>query len=110
MMPSPSSSISPHSSACGPVSGSVAGADVLQLYLRDMKFSVARPIIELKGFQIIYLAPGESKTVRFALTQKELGFYNADLEYVVEPGKFTVKITDNGAPGNDDIDTSFIVK
>ena len=67
-------------------------------------------MIELKGFQKVYLQPGESKTVRFALTEKELGFYNADLEYVVEPGKFTAKVTDNGAPGCDVIDTSFIVK
>lgn len=90
--------------------GSAAGADVLQLYLHDVKFSVARPVIELKGFQKVYLEPGESKTVHFALTEKELGFYNADLEYVVEPGKFSVKVTDNGAPCSDMSDTFFIVK
>ena len=91
--------------------GSVAGADVIQLYLHDMVFSVARPVTELKGFQKVYLKPGESKIVRFALTEKELGFYNAALEYVVEPGEFSVKVTDNGAPSNKEmVDTSFIVK
>lgn len=90
--------------------GPVAGADVLQLYLRDVKFSIARPIVELKGFRKVFLNPGEAKTVRFPLTEKELGFYNAALEYVVEPGKFTVKVTDNGAPDCDESDTSFIVR
>ena len=90
--------------------GSAAGADVIQLYLHDVKFSVARPAIELKGFRKVYLEPGESKTVRFALTEKELGFYNAALEYVVEPGEFTVKITDNGAPLCEMVDTVFTVR
>ena len=108
----PEMSIGEENYVCATVknTGSAAGADVLQLYLHDVKFSVARPVIELKGFQKVYLEPGESKTVRFALTEKELGFYNADLEYVVESGKFTAKVTDNGAPGCDVIDTSFIVK
>ena len=99
--------------------GSFAGADVIQLYLQDVKFSIARPLIELKGFQKVFLDPGESKTVRFELTEKELGFYNASLEYVVEPGEFTVRITDDGVPDIPDfgapdcyegIDATFIVK
>lgn len=78
--------------------GSRAGDDVIQLYLRDVKFTVARPNCELRGFRRISLQPGETKTVTFVLTEKELGYWNADGCYVVEPGEFRIWITDNTNP------------
>ena len=88
--------------------GSLAGADVLQMYVSDVKFTVARPRIELKGFEKIFLAPGEEREVCFALTDKELGYYNRELEYVTEPGEFKIRISDNGPRSG--LETSFILK
>ena len=62
----------------------------MQLYIRDVFASVARPIKELKGFELISLNPKEKKTVNFTLTDKELGFYNNTGEFIVEPGLFEV--------------------
>lgn len=70
--------------------GTVKGKEVAQLYLRDDYASVTRPIKELKGFELVELNPNESKTITFLLTEKELGFYNNQGEFVVEPGDFTV--------------------
>lgn len=70
--------------------GPVAGAEVVQLYLRDKVASVEQPMRELKGFQRITLAPGESKAVTFTLGFDDLAFYNVDLRRVVEPGAFDV--------------------
>ena len=74
--------------------GRVAGDDVVQMYVHDDKFTVARPRWELKGFRRITLAPGETREVSFALTAKELGFWNCKTEYVVEPGTFKVAVWD----------------
>jgi beta-glucosidase len=68
------------------------GEEVVQLYLRDHHASLIRPIKELKGFQKIGLEPGETTTVRFELSTKELGFYNVDGEWIVEAGAFTVMV------------------
>ena len=76
--------------------GKFAGADVVQMYISDLQFSIARPKIELKGFEKVFLKPGESAEVSFALTDKELGFYNRNLDYVTEPGDFKIRISDNG--------------
>ena len=73
-------------------SGDRAGKEVLQLYIDDVISSVVTPIIELKGFEKVYLEPGEVKTVRFTLTGRELSLYNMEMERVVEPGKFDVMI------------------
>ncbi len=70
--------------------GSRAGDEVAQLYLRDRVSSVTRPVKQLVGFRRIHLSPGESQTVQFKLTPAELGFYNADMRWVVEPGKFDI--------------------
>lgn len=70
--------------------GSRAGDEVAQLYLRDRVSSVTRPVKQLVGFQRIHLKPGETKTVRFKLTPTELGFYNADMRWIVEPGTFDI--------------------
>ena len=75
--------------------GTRAGDDVVQLYLRDMKFSVARPLCELRGFRRISLRPGETKSVSFKLTEKELGYWDASQRYVVESGEFRVWVVDN---------------
>lgn len=72
--------------------GNFKGKEVVQLYIRDLVGSVTRPVKELKGFQKIELAPGESKNVSFDITTEQLKFYNSDLKYVWEPGEFDIMI------------------
>ena len=66
--------------------------EVVQLYVRDLLASIARPVKELKGFERIHLAAGESKTVTFTIGADQLSFYNADLKKVVEPGDFDIMV------------------
>lgn len=68
------------------------GAEVAQLYICQRGTSVARPIRELKGFEKIVLAPGEARSVKFALTKRELAFWNIDMQRTVESGELTVWI------------------
>lgn len=75
--------------------GARAGAEVVQLYIRDVVGSVTRPVQELKGFRRIYLEPGEEATIEFKLTSDDLRFYNGDLEFVAEPGVFQLAIGAN---------------
>jgi beta-glucosidase len=70
--------------------GSVAGSEVVQLYLRNTNTSVEQPVRELKGFTRVTLSPGETKHVEFPLTFNELSFYNVDLKPVVEPTPYKV--------------------
>jgi beta-glucosidase len=79
--------------------GDRAGAEVVQLYVRDLVGSVTRPVRELKGFQKIWLDPGEQRTVRFEIPVSELGFTGSDMRYTVEPGDFKVWIGPNSAEG-----------
>jgi len=79
--------------------GKVAGEETAQLYIRDMVASVARPVKELKGFQKFLLQPNESKEIEFMLTDKELGFYDNDGNFVVEPGAFEVMVGTNSREG-----------
>jgi beta-glucosidase len=72
--------------------GKLAGDEVVQLYIRDDISSVTRPLLELKGFQRITLAPGETRTVTFDIKPEHLRFYNADMQRVVEPGSFTISV------------------
>lgn len=73
--------------------GTVAGKEVVQLYIRDVKSSVPRPVRELKGFQKIDLAPGQTRHVTFEISRDALSFYDeARQEWVVEPGNFEVQI------------------
>ncbi len=72
--------------------GTVAGEEVVQLYVHDPYASVTRPVKELKGFRRVALAAGESRTVTFVLPISSLGFHNVDLNYVVEPGAFEVMV------------------
>lgn len=66
--------------------------EVVQLYVHDLVASIARPVKELKGFERIHLAAGESKTVTFTIGADQLSFYNADLKKVVEPGDFDIMV------------------
>ena len=75
--------------------GAVEGTEVVQLYIRDIVGSIARPVQELKGFERISLKPGESRTVNFTINADLLKFYNKDLDYVCEPGEFDVMIGPN---------------
>lgn len=75
--------------------GKYEGKEVAQLYIHDEFASVARPVKELKGFQLVNLKPGESKILKFVLADKELGFYNNNGVFVVEPGSFKVLVGGN---------------
>ena len=75
--------------------GPLDGVEVVQLYIRQRGTSVVRPVRELKGFEKIMLAAGESRLVKFTLTKKELAFWNIDMKHVVEPGELTVWIAPN---------------
>lgn len=79
--------------------GKYDGAEVVQLYIRDLVGSITRPVKELKGFQKIFLKAGESKTVSFSITEKDLSFYNSDLKFLAEPGAFTLWIGTNSQEG-----------
>ena len=87
--------------------GSREGAEVVQLYVRDLVGSLTRPVKELKGFQKIMLKPGESRTVTFTLTENDLSFYRADLTFGAEPGKFQVFV---GGNSRDVLQTEFELK
>jgi len=70
--------------------GTRAGDEVVQLYVRDDLASVTRPVKELKRFERVTLQPGEKKTVQFELTPRDLSLWNVDMKRVVEPGTFTI--------------------
>ena len=72
--------------------GNVAGFETVQLYIRDNFSEVTRPVKELKGFKKIKLAPGQSKTVEFDVKPNMLAYYNLEMDYVVEPGRFTLML------------------
>lgn len=72
--------------------GSVAGNEVVQLYLCDVAASVVRPVKELKAFKKVYLEPGESKEVTFEIEKSMLEFVGKDLKRVAEPGLFEIFI------------------
>ncbi|HQV31388.1 MAG TPA: glycoside hydrolase family 3 N-terminal domain-containing protein, partial [Calditrichia bacterium] len=80
-------------------SGKRDGAEIVQLYIRDLVGSLTRPVRELKGFQKINLKAGESRQVSFELRPAQLGFYNGDEQYVVEPGRFQVWIAPDAQSG-----------
>ena len=86
--------------------GKRAGDEVVQLYIRDLAASIARPVKELKGFQRIMLQPGQKRSVEFILRPEHLGFYNQDMRFVVEPGEFRVMV---GSNSQDVIEKTFEV-
>jgi beta-glucosidase len=74
-------------------SGSRPGAEVVELYVHDGHPSVDRPVQELKAFQRVTLASGETKTVSFTLDRRALAFYSAaKKDWIVEPGQFEVRV------------------
>ncbi len=70
--------------------GSVPGVEIAQLYIRNTGGSVEEPVRELKGFERIYLKPGESKHLEFTLGFDELCYYNLDMKRVIEPTEYQV--------------------
>ena len=72
--------------------GDMKADEVVQMYIRDSISSVTRPVKELKGFERVSLAPGETKQVEFAITPASLQFFNRDMERVVEPGEFEIMV------------------
>ena len=87
--------------------GKYEATEVAQLYVQDCVGSVVRPVKELKRFERITLAPGETKTVTFELPVAELAFWNFDMEYVVEPGDFRLWVAGDSASGEP---VPFVVK
>jgi beta-glucosidase len=79
--------------------GSRAGEETAQLYIRDLVASSTRPVKELKGFRKVQLQPGESRTVHFTLGREELGLLDERLEFTVEPGKFHVWVGPHSEEG-----------
>ncbi len=86
--------------------GKRTGDQVVQLYIRDVVASVTRPVKELKGFDRITLKPAEKRRVQFTLAPEQLGFYNRDMRFVVEPGQFKVFVGTNSLA---ELETSFRV-
>ena len=68
------------------------GETVVQLYIQDVTGSMIRPLKELKNFQKVMLKAGEQKVVHFTITEDDLKFFNTQLKYAAEPGKFNVQI------------------
>jgi len=70
--------------------GKFTGKEVVQLYIKDHYASVTRPVRELKGFELVRLEANESKKIEFTLSEKELGFYDNEGKFIVEPGDFSI--------------------
>lgn len=75
--------------------GNDDGEEIVQLYIRDMVGSVTRPVRELKNFKKVFLKAGEQKNVTFSLTIDDLKFYDINMEYLAEPGKFKLFVGGN---------------
>lgn len=86
--------------------GKRVGDEVVQLYIREVAASVTRPVKELKGFERITLRPGERRHLTFTLGPQELGFYNREMRFVVEPGVFNVTA---GTSSTEGLEASFQV-
>jgi len=75
--------------------GKYDGEEVVQLYIRDLVGSVTRPVKELKGFKKVFLKSGEQKELSFSITENDLKFYDANMKFLAEPGKFKVFVGGN---------------
>lgn len=75
--------------------GEVAGEEIVQCYIRDLVAQRVRPVKQLKAFEKIKLDPGESKKISFTIPYQELGYYNNEMEYIVEEGTFEIFIGKN---------------
>ena len=87
--------------------GDYDGEEVVQLYLRDLVRSITPPKRQLKGFQKVMLKKGESKEVTITLSADDLKFYNAQLEFVSEPGEFEVFV---GTNSDAELSETFVLK
>jgi beta-glucosidase len=81
--------------------GPRAGDEVVQLYVRDVVATVTRPVKELRGFERVALGPGERRRVEFAIGPADLGLYDRQMKWVVEPGEFTITAGTSSAGGLD---------
>jgi beta-glucosidase len=86
--------------------GKVVGKEVVQLYIQDVFSTITRPVKELKGFQMIQLKPNQQQTIKFKLSKDELGFFNNDGEFVLEPGEFKVYV---GGSSKSVLESNFLV-
>ncbi|HET7615837.1 MAG TPA: glycoside hydrolase family 3 N-terminal domain-containing protein [Bacillales bacterium] len=84
--------------------GDVAGEEIVQLYIGDVAASLTRPVKELKGFKKIALKPGESRRVEFTVSCEQLGFYEENGHFIVEPGEFKLWMGPDSVKG---IETAF---
>jgi len=80
--------------------GEYNGSEVVQLYIRDHVASVTRPLKELKAFKKVFITKGETKTIRFSITEDMLAFYKQDMSFGTEPGMFTVYVGPNSDTHN----------
>ncbi len=76
-------------------SGTIAGSEIVQLYLRDRVASVTRPVKELKGFRKVDLKPGETRGIEFTISPEILSFYDINMRKITEPGLFDVMVGGN---------------
>jgi beta-glucosidase len=72
--------------------GTRAGDEVVELYIHDLVSSVTRPVLELRGFERVTLAPGERRTVSFTIGPDALSLINREMRRVVEPGQFEILV------------------
>ena len=79
--------------------GARAGDEVVQLYLQDLVASVTRPVQELRGFQRVTIEPGQTRTITFRVGPPDLGFYDREMKWVVEPGEFRVRVSNSSIGG-----------
>ena len=86
--------------------GERPGAEVVQCYVQDRVATVVQPVRKLRGFQRVELEPGESRRIEFELGPDELAIWNADMQFVVEPGEFGVFVSNSSDGG---IETEFTV-
>jgi beta-glucosidase len=75
--------------------GTRAGDEVVQVYLRDEASTVTRPVKELVGFERVTLQPGESKTVEIPIRSESFALWNREMQRVIEPGEFTIMVGPN---------------
>lgn len=78
----------------------MSGVETVQLYIRDVVGSVVRPVKELKGFDRVFLKPGESREVVFNISEKDLAFYHVDGTCRAEAGEFVVFIGSDSKTNN----------
>ena len=72
--------------------GAVSGKEVVQVYINDLISSVTTPVKVLKGFKKVSIKPGEITTLSFSIPCSELGLWNKDMNYIIEPGEFEIMI------------------